>query len=371
MEIQKPDLFQYLLLFSSPTSVGVISSDLGSGGRFKSFDPNSLTPSPTSVSIHSDAFGRFFNDRVFIVNRLNRDSIQVLNPNLNFLTVQDFSVGQGKNPQDISYWNNKYYVALYNADSIPIYNSVTGLQQGEISLTSYRETFSSSGRPDAYLEIGAMIQHESSLFVTIQRLDRNDVSGYFPPNSESLLLEIDMNLDQVIRAYTFPIRNPSGRIYKKNIFGEPHLLFSCVAFVGFLSKNDGGILAFNLRTKSFRPDPLFLESTASGDILNFQIKDENMGFAIVLDGSFKKSIQAFRPTNGEKIGVLLDIPGTTGITLNGLVLTADGKLIVGVTDFKNPGLNVYDTNQGNVLLSPTPISVDLTPLDIFQLQNPD
>jgi len=369
MEIQKPNLFQFLFLFSSPTSVGVITTDFGSGGRFKSFDPNSLTPSPTSTLVHSDAIGRYFNNKVYIINRLNRDTIQVLDPNLAYLNVQDFSVGQGKNPQDISVKDNKYYVALYNADYIPIYNVSTGIQQSQISLTSFRETYSSSGIPDTYLEIGAMIQHESSLFVTLQRLDRNDASGYYPPNSESLLLEIDLNLDQVIRTYTLPIRNPSGRIYKKVIFGEPHLLISCVGFVGFLSRTDGGILAFHLPSRTFRASPLFTERAAGGDILNFQIKDETIGYASVLDANFKKTIQSFRPSDGERIGTLLEIPGNTGVSLNGMALSPDGKLIVGVTDFRNPGLNVYDTNQGNVLLSPTPISVDLTPLDIFQLQN--
>jgi hypothetical protein len=371
LEIKKPNILQFLFLFSSPTSVGVVTSDFSSGGRFKSFDANSLTASPTSATIHSDAVGRFFNNKVYIVNRLNRDTIQVLDPNLAFLTVQDFSVGQGKNPQDISFWNNKYYVALYNSDSVPIYNAQTGLQQGEISLTSLRETFSTSNTPDSNLEIASMIQHESSLFLALQRLDRNDASGYFPPNSDSLLVEIDMNLDQIIRIYTFPVRNPSGRIYKKVLFGEPHLLFSCVGFVGFQSRNDGGILAFHIPSRTFRPSFLFSEATAQGDILNFQIKDENLGFASVLDAGFKKSIQSFRPSTGERIGTLLEIPSNVGVSLNGMFLTSDGKLIIGNTNFQNPGLNVYDTNQGNILLSPTPISVGLTPLDIFQLQNPD
>ncbi len=371
MEIQKPNLLQFLLLFSSPSSVGVITTDFGSGGRFKSFDPNSLTSSPTSALIHSDAIGRYYDNRVYIVNRLNRDTIQVLDPNLAFLTVQDFSVGQGKNPQDIVVWNNRYYVALYNADFIPIYDASTGIQQGAISLSTYRETFSSSGNPDLFLEIASMIRHESSLFVTLQRLDRNDSSGFFPPNSDSLLLEIDLNLNQVIRVYTLPIRNPSGRIYKKVLFGEPHLLITCVGFVGFLSRIDGGILAFHLPSRTFRGDPVYRESTAGGDILNFQIKDETIGYASVLDSSFKKTIQAFRPSSGERLATLLEIPATTGVSLNGMSLNSDGKLMIGVTDFRNPGLNVYDTNQGNLLLSPTPISVDLTPIDIFQLQNPD
>ncbi|GBF50281.1 hypothetical protein LPTSP4_18060 [Leptospira ryugenii] len=369
-EIQKPNLLQYLLVFSAPTTVGVIASDLGSGGRFKTFDPNSLTVSPTSVTIHSDAVGRFYEDKVIIINRLNRDSIQILDPRVNFLTVLDFSVGQGRNPQDAVLYNQKLYVALYNSDVIPIYNAQTGTLISEISLTKYRETFSSSGTPDRFLEIGSLVNVGSSLFVSLQRLDRNDVSGYFPPNSDSILVEIDMNLDRIVAEYKFPIRNPSSRIVKKVLFGEPHLLFSCVAFVGFLSRNDGGILAFHLPSRSFRNEILFSEGVAGGDIINFVIRDESLGYAITLDAAFNKSVQSFRPSTGERTGTVLTIPGNRGITLSGMHLTAEGKLIVGLTDFTLPGLNVYDTNQGNLLLNPSPISVELTPLDIFQLQNP-
>ncbi len=369
LEIQKPDFLQFLMLLASPTSIGVITTDFSSGGRFKSFEPNSLTTFPTSISIHSDAVGRFINNKVYIVNRLNRDTIQVLNPALNFITEQDFSVGQGKNPQDVSVWNNKYYVSLYNSDALPIYNASTGLLQNQISLAPYKETYSSSGTPDAYVEATQMIQHESSLFLTLQRLDRNDVSGYFPPNSDSYLLEIDMNLDQVIRVYTLPYRNPSAKIVKKTIFGEPYLIISCVGYVGFLSRIDAGIVAFHLPSRTFRPNLLYSEAAADGDILAFQIKDELIGYAAVLDAGFKKTVQAFNPSTGQRLGTLLEIPGNVGVSLNGLLLTDSGKLIVGNTDFKNPGLNIFDTNQGNLLLNPLPLSVELTPFDIFQLQN--
>lgn len=369
LEIEKPNLLQYLFVFSSPASVGVVTSDFSSGGRFKSFDLNSLTSSPTSATIHSDAIGRFFNQRVYIVNRLNRDTIQVLDPALAFLTVQDFSVGQGRNPHDISVWNDKYYIALYNSDAIPIYNANTGLLQGSISLSRFRETFSSSGNPDAFLEAESMVQHESKLFVTLQRLDRNDTSGFFPPNSDSLLIEIDLNLDQIVQVYTLPVRNPTGKIYKKTLFGDPHLLISCTAFTGFLSRNDGGIIAFHLPSRTFRPGFLYSEEVAGGDISSFQIKNESIGYASILDASFKKSIQIFQPSTGAKLGTLIEIPGNVGANLSGMFLTEDGKLIVGNTDFRSPGLIIYDTNQANLLLSPAPISVELTPLDIFQLQN--
>lgn len=369
LEIEKPSLFQFLFLSASPTSVGVVTSDFASGGRFKTFEPNSFTTFPTSIPIHSDAVGRYTNDRVFIVNRLNRDSIQVLNPQLGFFTEQEFSVGQGKNPQDISVWNDKYFVSLYNSDELAIYSRYNGTKIGGVSFTSLRETFSTSGIPDSSVESSYMVQDGSSLFVLLQRLDRNDVSGYLPPNSDSYLVEIDMDLNQIRAVYTLPYRNPSSKIQKVNLFGEPHLVFSCVGRVGFISQIDAGIVAFRLSTRQFHPNRLFAEEIAGGDILAFQIKNEELGFAAVLDAGFTKTVQAFRPRTGERIGTLLQIPGNIGISLSGLLLTNEGKLLVGSTDFSRPGIYVYDSNLGNVLLNPIPSSVELTPFDIFQLQN--
>ncbi|MCW7527810.1 hypothetical protein ND861_15740 [Leptospira sp. 2 VSF19] len=369
LEIEKPNLFQFLFLSASPTSVGVVTSDFASGGRFKTFEPNSFTTFPASIPIHSDAVGRYSNDRVFIVNRLNRDNIQVLNPQFGFTTEQEFSVGQGKNPQDISVWNDKYFISLYNSDELAIYSRSNATKVGGVSFSSLKETFSTSGVPDSSVEASYMIQEGSSLFVLLQRLDRNDASGYLPPNSDSYLVEVDMDLNQIRTVYTLPFRNPSSKIQKLNLFGEPHLVFSCVGRVGFISQIDAGIIAFRLTTRQFHPNRLFAEETAGGDILAFQIKNDELGFAAVLDSKFTKTIQAFRPRTGERLGTLLEIPGNIGISLSGLLLTNEGKLLVGSTDFTRPGIYVYDSNLGNVLLNPVPSSVELTPFDIFQLQN--
>ncbi|WP_210410670.1 hypothetical protein [Leptospira yanagawae] len=369
LEIEKPSLFQFLFLSASPTSVGVVTSDFASGGRFKTFEPNSFTTFPTSIPIHSDAVGRYSNDRVFIVNRLNRDSIQVLNPQLGFFTEQEFSVGQGKNPQDIAVWNDKYFISLYNADELVIHSRSSGVKIGAVSFSSLKETFSTSGIPDSSVEASYMVQDGSSLFVLLQRLDRNDVSGYLPPNSDSLLVEVDMDLNQIRAVYTLPYRNPSSKIQKVFLFGEPHLVFSCVGRVGFISQIDAGIIAFRLSTRQFHPERLYAEQVAGGDILSFQIKNEEFGYASVLDAGFNKTIQVFRPRTGEKLGTLLQIPGNIGISLSGLLLTNEGKLLVGSTDFSRPGIYVFDTSIGNVLLNPIPSSVELTPFDIFQLQN--
>jgi DNA-binding beta-propeller fold protein YncE len=68
------------------------------------------------ANIHSDAVARFIDGKVFIINRLNRDSVLILNPANGFLPEAEYSVGKGNNPQDIVKVNdNKAYITLYNS----------------------------------------------------------------------------------------------------------------------------------------------------------------------------------------------------------------------------------------------------------------
>ena len=53
--------------------------------------------------IHPDSFARYsaLHNRVYIINRIGRDNIQVLEPLDNFQTKMETSTGPGSNPHDI------------------------------------------------------------------------------------------------------------------------------------------------------------------------------------------------------------------------------------------------------------------------------
>ena len=360
-DIEKPDIFADLLLNTQTAGrVGVISSDLGSAGRFSTVSLDGL-PFSTLTGVHSDAVGRFHDGRVYIVNRLNRDNIQVLQPSL--LTVLEFSVGAGSNPHDIAIASSaKAYVSLYERNYLLVVNPTVGAIIGSISLAAYADA-------DGIPEASALYIDGGSLYVALQRLDRNDPSGKLPPNSPSILLEIDTATDTIVAAHTFPdSRNPFGRFRPVNLGGVPHIAIACPNRLGFISALDGGVQAFNLVTRSFRPGLLYGEVAAGGDILDVVFLDQNRAYASVLDAAFNKTLQRFDPITGQRTAVLAFFPADSGF-ISGLELSPDGsRLFTGNVDLNAPGISVYDTRRGDVPITAAPISVGLRPIDLFSLE---
>ncbi|MEI1278741.1 hypothetical protein V6Z05_10475 [Leptospira venezuelensis] len=365
-DIERPPLYTLFLTPNLPNNIGVVTTDFASGGRFKVLNPELLLSYPGLTPIHSDAVARFGNGNVYILNRLNRDSVQVLDPDFGFQTRAEWSMGAGTNPADIAIvGQNKAYVSLYGSRILKIIHPLTGASLGQIDLGGYSEP---SSIPDNLPEMSGMQIVGTSLFIVLQRLDRNDPSGYFPPGSwGSLLLEIDTVTDSIIATYTFPIPNPVGKPQMLELFGETHLVFAAANRMGFLSQIDGGVVAFRLSSRTFRSGLLFPESAAGGDILGVQIKNEQLGYASVLDASFNKTLQVFNPSTGHKLSTLLFIPSSYDASLTTILLADDGILYVSNTQFTQPGVTMFDTRD-NRLLTPAPISVDLQPFDLIQLK---
>ncbi|MDX1959764.1 MAG: hypothetical protein SFU98_14405 [Leptospiraceae bacterium] len=357
-DIKRPPL--YSLLFPSLASsetIAVISSDFGSSGRFTTLNQDVLLATPTSVAVHSDAIATYQNGLVYIVNRLGRDNIQVLNPSLGFLTILEFSVGAGSNPQDIIVVNStKAYVSLYSKNYLLVVNPSSGVEIKRIDLSKFSETITNSssgldGNPEAH----RMYLYENKLYLQLQRLDRNDSSGFPAPTDFSYLLEFDTLNDSLIGAYRTPSSNPLGKMHKVDLNGVPHLLMCLPARLGFLSKLDGGVYAFNLLNKKFLPNPIYSEQIAKGDILDIVIKPNEFGYAYVLDPSFNKSIQKFSLSTGQKISELGFFSATAG-NIGGLGISTSGKFFVGDANFSKPGVSVFDVNTDQRL---TPISIDV------------
>ncbi|TGK19644.1 YncE family protein [Leptospira stimsonii] len=368
-DLQRPSFLSLLLTQNLPGNIGVVTTDFGGSGRFKVINPSLLYSYPGLIPIHSDALARFGLGKVYVLNLLNRDSIQVLDPNFGFVTVSELALGFKVNPADIEFAGpSKAYVTLYGSNRLLILDPTLMAITGSIDLGSYSETFSSGGTPDGLPEMSGMKIVGDSLFVCLQRLDRNDPSGYFPPNTTSLLLEIYIPTDTVIGTYTFPASNPVNKPQLLDLFGEPHLVFATPGRMGFLSQIDGGVSAFRLGTRSFLTRLLFSESVAGGDIVNVQVKSDTVGYASVLDSSFTKSLKVFNPSTGETTATLLRIPSSYDASLSSILLASDKILYVGNTQFQQPGVTMFDTERGDALLTPTPISVDLQPYDLIELK---
>lgn len=358
-DIQRPPLITALV---SPGAgrIGVVSTDFGSAGRFSALTPDGISL-PGYAAIHSDAVARVQNNRVYIINRLNRDNIQVLDPAFAYATVQEFSTGSGSNPQDIVVLNEtKAYVSLFNRTTIAVMNPTTGQQTGTISLASFADA-------DGFPEMSGMHLEGDYLYVALERLDRNQT--YLPPALSSLLVEINVLSDSITNAYTFQRRNPFGHLRRVVFQGQPHIIAACPGRMGFISAVDGGVEAFNLVTRTIRPGFLYTEEAAGGDILDAVIKDDSTGYALVLDASFNKYLQRFDPVTGTRQAVLAAYPAFAG-TVAGLLLAPNGFLYVGDTSFSSPGVRIYDSNRSDLPVVPFPVNVGLRPFDLVYIPAP-
>ena len=367
-DIQRPSILSLFLPQggSDVEKLGVVSTDFSSGGRFSMIDTSSLVALPTLSYIHSDAVVRFYNQKIYIVNRLNRDSILILNPLLGYLPLQEFSMGSGSNPQDIAVVNDsKAYVSLYNRTYLAVVDLNTGQIYKKIDLAVYSETFStSSSGIDGKPEMAKMIIYENILYLQLQRLDRNDISGFPSPNTDSYIIKINIITDEIISVIKTLYPNPFGKMQKITLGSENFIAVCLPARLGYISQLDGGIGALNISTGEFRTSPLYSEKDAGGDILDMVIKTDTEGYAYVLDSSFNKSIQRFNPSSGVKTGTLATYSSNLG-NISGLVLSQSGKLFLGSADYNNPGITVFETANGELRqITASPISVGLRPFDL-------
>lgn len=373
-DIKRPPLaslfFNTAIGTSGSERIGVVTTDFGAAGRFNVLNPDAFFSLQTPTNIHSDAVAKSYDGKVIIINRLNRDSILTLNPSIGFLPEQEYSTGKGTNPQDIiKVSDNKAYISLYNNSNLLVVSPSGGVITKYINLTQYAEpTSSGAAGPDGNPEMSYMFLDGNSLYVQLQRLDRNDPSGIPTPTSTALLLEIDINTDSVIGTYTFFSKNPLCPPQKIEIGGIPHMVTCAPGKIGFQSALDGGIVAFNLVSKTFVNKFLYAETTGGGDILDMQIKNETEGYVYVLDSAFNKSIQEFNPTTGEKVRTLSSFSASAG-NISGLLLSGSGKLYAGDASFSRPGVLIFDTKrEDRAKITSQSIDVGLRPFDIIEIK---
>ena len=363
-DIQRPPIYTLFLPSADIQNekIGVVSTDFSSGGRFYLIDSKTFLSIPSISNIHSDAVFKSYDNKIYIINRLNRDSILILDSAIGYLPTKEFSVGSGSNPQDLVIIRNKAYVSLYNKSYLAIVNLDSASIEKTIDLSQYTEKNTPSG--DTNPEMNRMSLIGNIIYLQLQRLDRGRGTLYPTPNTDSYILKIDTNSDTIIGFVPTPTPNPFSKMQKLVIENIDHLVMCVPGKLGYISELDGGISALNLSTGEFRKNLLLKESTVGGDILDMSIKNENEGYAYVLDKSFNKQIIKFNPLSGEKILTLANFSSELG-NISGLTLSSDGKLFLGDASLNNPGVTVYDTNSAiPQKLTVTPINVGLRPFEL-------
>lgn len=308
---------------------------------------------------HSDAIGRVFGDRVYVVNRLGQDNIQVVNP-ASGATVSACSIGNGSNPQDIAFVDqNKAYVTRFQDGFISIVDPTVpptcqGFKRGRIDLSGFADA---DGSP----ELGRMVIVGTRLYVAVLRLDRD---RRFVPAARGLVAVVDTTTDTVIDVDPDTPELDAVRLVAGNPFGMAYDAASDRVWVwesgDFFVTGDGGIEAIDPTTN--RLDRLIAtEEGLGGSITVVAPYSRDRAFAVVADDQFNNSLVAFSPATGARLERLHRAAGffpDVAVDGHGSVWLADRTL-------RRPGVRIFDAKSGAPVAGP--LDLGLPPFNILFL----
>ncbi|HEX6790701.1 MAG TPA: hypothetical protein VF247_05260 [Candidatus Krumholzibacteria bacterium] len=314
---------------------------------------STLTPYCNVRSIHSDAVARFYQGRIYVVNRNGADNIQVLDPYSSFATIKQFSVGNGSDPHDIAFLSrSRAFVTRFNTDQMWIVDANTGRRSGLIDFNQFADG-------DNIPEMDHILRVGERMFVAIDRLNRTTDWG---PVGPGYLAVFDPYTEQFIDADPFTTGLQPLMLEGANPYAELVLNTDSqriwVAVAGHWGVADGGIEVVDpvaLTTSGI----VITEATLGGDVSDVVPIDENRGAAIVTGADYAMLV-GFDLTAPTEIDTIY-APGA--YVLQDAELSRDGRLFVSDRTNVKPGLRVFNTNTWTQITT-DPADVCLPPADI-------
>lgn len=218
----------------------VLTGDYSQFGRVRSF----ATVAPWSVSgdlavTPGDAVGRLHDGRLYVVGRGGASLLQVYATQPSLTLLREFSLGAGRNPQDIAFdTQGRAFVSCYDQALL----LRVDVEAGTVTQTYSTAAFADN---DGLPETSWLLARGDRLFVTCQRLDR---ANWYLPTGPGRLLVFDMAAGQWIDAepaqpglqgITLAEADPCTRIEPIGIGGHERLRVGCAGVYGAL---DGGIV---------------------------------------------------------------------------------------------------------------------------------
>jgi hypothetical protein len=243
-----------------PNVAFVLTTDFATGSySVVDLATRNVTPDIRPGGVHSDAIARFFGGRVYVVNRLGADSIQIIDPQQGFTTPTngELSVDNGSNPQDIVFVNaNKAYVSRLDAPTLFILNPTTLQKTGELDLSSLIKPNDLDGSSEpAY-----MLIRNGLVYVALQHIDFSQ--SLLPKVANGEVVVINPATDSIVTVITLQGRNPVSELQY-----SPTLNRILVSSVGnFAVIDGGGIEMINPDTNTVDAQLAVSEATMGGGI---------------------------------------------------------------------------------------------------------
>ena len=297
--------------------------------------------------VGSDAIARLFNGRVYVVNRLPVNSIQILDPQQGFTTPTTtgaLSVDSGSDPQDIAFVNaNKAYVSRLASARLLIINPTTLTRLGELDLSSLAKPNDSDRSPG----LAYMLVHNGLVYVELRHEVANGEVAVIDPTNDSLRAVIQLHGKNPVSELQF----------------SPTLNRILVSSVGDFAGdngglNDGGIDAINPDTNTVDTQFVVNEATMGGDITAFALVSRTKGFAVVRNVNSASALVTFNPSTGQRLN---SVVGPLSVSVPHVAVNSHNEVYLAVADTQTPtpGLRIFDAI--------TDREITTTPLNVGQL----
>lgn len=339
----------------------VLTGDYSQFGRLRSFNQASPWGASGDLAVTpGDAVGREHDGLLYVVGRGGASVLQVYDPEAGMALLREFSLGVGRNPQDIAFDSQgRAFVSCYDQAVLLRVDTQAGTIEQVISTAAFAD-------PDGLPETAWMLACGDRLFIAAQKLDRST----WGPSGPGVVLAYDMatgqwldadNAQPGLQPLVLPGGNPYTRLEAVGVGGRLKLRVGCVGHYGLL---DGGVAQFDpadLASEGW----VATEAQLGGDISAFTTTAASTIWAVVGDVvTFNTNLRRWQ---GGATSTLV----RTG---NGFVfadLAWDGACQVFLADrtLGSDGLRVYDACTGQALGS-GPIATGLPPFSFILPADP-
>ncbi|MFH1843981.1 MAG: FlgD immunoglobulin-like domain containing protein [bacterium] len=305
----------------------------------------------TTEPVGPDPVGRFHDGLYYIVNRGGASNLQIIDPDANYQTVSQFSLGSDRNPQDIAFRDDGIaFVSCYEE---------AVLLKVDVAAGTILDTYSTAAFADAdgLPETAWMQAVGHLLYIAVQRLDSEN---WYVPTGLSLLAIFDMTTETWVDVIPgspeldgIVLTGESPYTQLELSPDRQRLRVGCNGWYGSL---DGGIEIVDLATRTSLGFEV-TESTLGGDLIDFETVADTLGCVSVADAAFATSLVVYDPVTGGGVSTILS---AGGYAYHDLAYDGAGLLYVVDRTYSNPGLRVVSLPDGTELTT-SPIDCGLPP----------
>lgn len=306
-----------------------------------------------AATVSGDAVARWHDGMYYVVNRSDAN-IQILDPAQGLATVRQFSVGSGRNPQDIAFApDGRAFVDCYDAALLLEVDVDAGTVVDSWSTAAFADA-------DGLPETGWMVMDGATLVITCQLLDENH---WWEPTAPGRLLLFDTTTDSWIDGDAstpqidgIPLAGWNPAPMPTRIPGGGGLLVPTVGTFATIDTAGFEIVDLAARASS---GLLVTEQQLGGEVIDAVALDATHGWAATGDAAFGTHVVRFDPSGAGPVTHLLDTGPNeydyVDVAFDGVDLIYLGDRSAGAA-----GVRVFDAWSGSEL-TVSPVGVGRPP----------